>query len=100
MNFSRWVTIKLSSPVYTESLTLVASLDTFLLELIVYSRLWEINNETLTPRITPEDMNLIIRFANHTVRVPSKILHMKIAPSIFMLHLSLLIANGRYYTRF
>ena len=59
-----------------------------------------VNNETLTPRITPGDMNLIIRFANHAVRVPFKILYMKTAAGIFMLYLALKIANGRYYTRF
>jgi len=100
MSFSRWITIKLSSPVYTESLTPAASPDTFLVELIVYSRIWEINNETLTPRITPEDMNLIIRFAKYTVQVPFKILHTKISRGIFMLYLALQIANGRHYTRF
>jgi hypothetical protein len=100
MSFSRWITIKASSLVYTESLTPVVSPDTFPLELIVYSRLWEINNETLTPRISQGDLNLITRFANHTVRVPFKILYMKIAPGIFMLYLAVKIANGRYDTRF
>jgi hypothetical protein len=99
ISFSRWVTIKLSSPVYTESITPVASPDTFLLQLIVYSLLWDINNEPLTRRITPGDLNLIITFANHTVLVPFKILYMNIAPGIFMLYLALQIANGRYYTR-